>query len=120
MHEPRRYVVTEARVRVQAAFVSDFSVRRHLGTSFLPSPVLSVPDKFPANAVLPVLGIDEPAFEITYVIRMAVFNKWPDAGFEEADQIAIAAVGHEDELRFGMAENIHHLGAMIVIVVLVP
>ena len=83
-------------------------------------PLLCGGDQFPPDPFPPVLGLYEPTFQITDVVRFTVFHKGPDAGFKETDQPSGTVVGNDHELRFGMVNDLEHLTAVILIIVLVP
>lgn len=120
MNELRSDLVSKSRVGIQAAVVADLGVGRHLSASFLLRPIFGVTDQLASDAAHSMFGLDEPAFEISNVVGVAIFDEWPDAGFQESDQPIVPRIRNQNELRFGVTENVHHFRSMIAVVVLVP
>src|SRR3954447_253239 len=90
------------------------SVRRHLAATQLPRPYFSSLDHFAADTLLPVRFVNEPTFQVAYVLRITVLGLRPDTGLEEAGQTAIAEVRDRHELRTGVLNDPDHLAAVFI------
>ena len=97
---------------LKANLVADFSVRCHFGAAVSLGPFLGKRNEGTSQSVLSGLDIYKPAFEITYVVGLTIFGKWPDAGFEKARELTIAFIRYSDELHIRMFEYIDHLFAV--------
>jgi hypothetical protein len=104
----------------EARVVTDLGIGCHFGAAFMTRPILGLSNKFAANTVVTRIGLNVPTFEITDVIRLAIFHEGTDAGFEKADKTAVPRIGDQNALRFDVVEDIEHFGTMICIVILVP
>ena len=64
--------------------------------------------------------LNVPALEVADVVGLTILGHRPNARFEEAREISLAAVGDDDKLRFRMLDYIDHFFAVIVLAGLVP
>lgn len=105
---------------VDAVIVADLGIGSHLGTTASFGPVFGSADQTAAYAAAAVFGNDKPAFQIADVLGIAILDKRANADLEKADQVAISSIGDEDELEFGMLDDVEHFVLMIVVGGFVP
>jgi hypothetical protein len=67
-----------------------------------------------------MIGVDKPSFKVPDVVRLAIFDEWPNARLEKSDKPRLARVSDEHQLRLRMTQDIHHLVLMVTVVVLIP
>ena len=105
---------------LQAQIISYLQNRKPFPHSLSACPIFCRLNQNSADPVLTILRFNKPAFKISDMIAVTIFDKRPNTGFKKSDQFAGICFGNNHELGFLMFKNIHHFRVMLFIRRFIP
>jgi hypothetical protein len=120
MDESRRFFITQVRVGGNTRLISYFCVGRHFNAPFASCPFFGCLNESSANAHPSEFWSDEPAFKVTDMIAVTIFDKWTNACLEKARKPSSIQLGDKHKLRVCVLHNIEHLRLMFIVITGVP
>lgn len=107
-------------MRRKAKIVTYLGIRSHFSAAMLPRPFFGCPYQISSDPVHTVLRLYKPAFQITYLVRMTILDKRPNACLQKTDELSAAGFRHGNKLGVAMLKDVHHLGLVLVLAHLIP
>src|SRR5436190_20136384 len=120
MYQSRSFGISKRLMCGNAQFVAHLGVGCHFLASFLSCPLLGYPDEFPADPAASNFGLHIPAFKISDVVGLAIFDEWANANLKKSDQFSGLVFSNEDELRIGGIDDVDHFRFIIGFACCVP